>query len=214
MIIFLDEERAYLSWVTHHRAGYVLDTLRNPSKKHGTLHRATCSQTKRADSKRTHWTTGRHMKACSLQLDELVAWFAEQTGAPPADCPQCQPSASATEQDATHHSEPHLTKLARDVLSFVLEVATIHLDQPDEAYSLDVGDIARCFGKTPGQLAAVFLQLVDDDLISTAPPVKPEHALSPRQGVWPTVRGLRTLAVYAELDDALVEAELRKLHEA
>jgi len=30
MILFLDEDRAYLSWVAHHRQGFILDGKRKP----------------------------------------------------------------------------------------------------------------------------------------------------------------------------------------
>ena len=65
MILFLDEDRAYLHWVLHHRTGFVLDCLRHPRKTHLVLHRATCPLVKQAAAKRTHWTTGRHMKGCA-----------------------------------------------------------------------------------------------------------------------------------------------------
>ncbi len=68
MILFLDEDRAYLSWVTHHRNGFVLDCHRKPNKHHLMLHRAICPDIKRSATKTTHWTTGHHMKACSLNL--------------------------------------------------------------------------------------------------------------------------------------------------
>lgn len=66
MILFLDEDLAYLHWVTHHRTGFVLDCLRHSTKAQMVLHRATCPQIKRSESKRTHWTTGKRQKGCSL----------------------------------------------------------------------------------------------------------------------------------------------------
>ena len=86
MIIFLDEEGAYHSWVTHHRPGYVLDWLRKPTKKRPVMHRATCELVRRSKTKRTHWTTGRHLKACALDAEELSAWAAAEGG----DVEYCQ----------------------------------------------------------------------------------------------------------------------------
>ena len=60
MIIFLNEEGSYLSWVVHHPTGFVLDWLRKPTRKQPVIHRAKCSAIRRSKSKRTHWTTGRH----------------------------------------------------------------------------------------------------------------------------------------------------------
>jgi hypothetical protein len=78
MILFLDEDRAYLSWVTHHRNGFVLDCNRKPTKHHLILHRAICPEIKHSATKTTHWTTGHHMKACSLNAEELKTWALRQ----------------------------------------------------------------------------------------------------------------------------------------
>jgi hypothetical protein len=40
MLIFLNEDRAYQNWVTHHRLGFVLDGRRQPRGRGLTLHRA------------------------------------------------------------------------------------------------------------------------------------------------------------------------------
>jgi hypothetical protein len=89
MIIFLNDERAYLSWVTHHRQGFVLDGKRKPTLGHLVAHRATCQEIKSGCSRHTHWTTGSKLKACSLDRTELEAWAMEETGASPKDCPKC-----------------------------------------------------------------------------------------------------------------------------
>src|SRR5690242_80541 len=107
MILFLDEERGYLSWVTHHRQGFVLDSPRKATGKHVTVHRATCELIKRSESKRTHWTTGSRMKGCSLDLNELQMWAQTQTGSMAALCSICTPDGKRSESDA----EPHLTRL-------------------------------------------------------------------------------------------------------
>jgi hypothetical protein len=39
MLIFLNEDRAYQNWVTHHRLGFVLDGRRQPRGRGLTLHR-------------------------------------------------------------------------------------------------------------------------------------------------------------------------------
>lgn len=204
MILFIDEDRAYLNWVTHHRTGFVLDCLRHPTKAHLVLHRATCSEVKRADSKRTHWTTGKHMKGCSLDCEQLKAWANDQAGHEPTDCPQCTP-----QQDV--EIEPHLTKMDRDILDFVLEIASVHLDDIDYAYTLTVGMVARALGKTEGQLMAALVRLVGDELLSTTGKAKPGEDLPSRCRVLPTPKALRTLAAYAELDDEQIQAELSKL---
>ncbi len=42
MILLLDEDNAYLHWVTHHRSGFVLNCSRHPTKAQLILHRSTC----------------------------------------------------------------------------------------------------------------------------------------------------------------------------
>jgi len=205
MIAFLNEDRAYLSWVTHHRRGFVLDCQRKPTKKHVTLHRATCPQIKQAASKRTHWTTGRKMKACSLDIEELTAWAVEQTDSEPNACSECQPGHEFETTD--HEGEPQLTKLTREILSFVLEIATNHMDDSELPYRLDVSMIARCYNKTPGQLHAALTTLANEGLLRFSGKLESAaHCL-----IFPTERAIRTLSAYANLTDKQIQAELRKL---
>lgn len=204
MIVFLDEDRAYLNWVTHHRAGFVLDCLRHPTKAHLVLHRATCPEIKHSSSKRTHWTTGKHMKGCALDVEQLNVWATDQTEHEAADCPRCTPRQEV-------EVETHLTKLDHHILEYVLEIASVHVDECDFAYSLTVGMVARCFGKTEGQLMTAFRRLIDDGLLSVMGSVKPSDMLPSRCGVLPTAKAFRTMPAYAELDEQQIEAELRKL---
>ena len=103
MILFLDEDQAYLYWVAHHRSAFVLDCLRHPTKAHLVVHRATCPEIKRSESKRTHWTTGKHMKGCAADIQQLTAWAMEQTENEPAFCPLCSPQTAI-------EIETHLTE--------------------------------------------------------------------------------------------------------
>jgi hypothetical protein len=205
MIAFLNEDRAYLSWVTHHRQGFVLECYRKPTKGHVTLHRANCPQIKQAASKRTHWTTGRKMKACSLDIEELTVWAVEQTDSEPIACSECHPVHEPESTD--HEGEPHLTKLTREILSFVLEIATNHMDDSELPYRLDVSMIARCYNKTPGQLHAALTTLVNEGLLRFSG--KLENAA--RCLVFPTEQAIRTLSTYASLTDGQIQAELGKL---
>ena len=119
MIIFIHEDRAYLSWVAHHRDGFVVDWLRKPTRKHPVLHRAACSEIKKTSSKSTHWTTGRHLKACSQDLDELRAWMHDEGSTRPEVCPHCHPLQLST----SSADDRHLTTLSSEALEYVLEVA-------------------------------------------------------------------------------------------
>ncbi|HWA96854.1 MAG TPA: hypothetical protein VG713_00105 [Pirellulales bacterium] len=211
MILFLDEDRAYLNWVTHHRGGFVLDCSRHPAKAHLVLHRARCAEVKQAANKRTHWTTGKHMKGCAIDAAELVQWAEQQTGHAPACCAICGPDRDLPANDGAEH---HLTHLEREILSYVLEIAAYHLDADDHAYTLTVGMVARCLGKTEGQLTAAFQRLIDGELLTVSRALRPGEFYPPRTGVLPTAQALRTLEYYSDFNDKQLAGELQKLQHA
>jgi hypothetical protein len=194
MILFLDEDRAYLSWVTHHRRGFVLDGNRKPTKHHLMLHRATCPEIKHSATKTTPWTTGHHLKACSLNAEELKAWAKEETGADPNGCVSCL----VTDEPNPADQPIHLTKLDQEILSFVLEVVTLHLDEGSGDYWLNVGMVAKCLDKTPAQLSAALSRLVVDGLLIVTEKWKPVEPLPTKCGLLPTVLAMKTLAAYQE----------------
>ena len=204
MIIFLDEELAYLSWVTHHRAGFVLDCPRPPAKGRRVLHRAVCPEIKVSTSKRTHWTTGPHMKACSLEEEPLRAWAAKQGGSTLQNCPKCLANG------APQSEAPRLSHLDREVLSFVLEVTLLHLDQRDGAYLLTVGKTAHCLAKTPGQLNASLQRLIQAGLL-TMDDQSPNGPPTTGSQIYPTVTAMRSLPAFKDLSNAEIALELAAL---
>ena len=208
MIIFINDDRAYLYWVTHHRQGFVLDGRRKPKISRLVLHRATCPEIRRAASKRTHWTTGAKLKGCSLDLDELGAWAMEESDSGASPCEKCR---SETELPSEGSGEIHLTKLGADILDYVLEAATIHLDHEQPPYRLTVSDIAACFGKTPGQLSPALHRLIDDGLLTVDGRVGVAVPLPHKRIVWPTIRAIRTLQWFQTESDEMIQAELAKL---
>ena len=207
MIVFLDEERAYLYWVAHHRTGFVLDGLRQPAKRGAVLHRATCPDIKTSAGKRTHWTTGRHLKACSLDARELTNWAAAEGRAEPTHCETCW---AATEPSAASHPE-RLSRLESEVLTLVLEVASLHLDDRDGSYRLTVGKTAQCLAKTPGQLAAALGRLVDAGFLKLACKTKPGEPAPDNSRLLPTIAAMKTLPAYQDSRDVEIEAELALL---
>jgi hypothetical protein len=209
MILFLDEERAYLYWVAHHRSGFVLDCLRKPAKSRLVLHRATCPEIKISPSKRTHWTTGRRMKGCSLDREALVAWAVEQAQAEPSLCPECLAANGAPAE--VHPGR--LSHLESDVLAFVLEVASLHLDDRDGSYRLTVSKTAQCLSKTPGQLNAALSRLAEAGLLRIAGKIKSGDYSAAAGRLLPTVAAMRTLPAYQDASDAEIEAELALLTE-
>jgi len=209
MILFLDEERAYLYWVAHHRAGFVLDCFRKPTKGRLVLHQATCPEIKTSASKRTHWTTGRHMKACSIDREALIAWAGEQAHAEPVLCATCL---SANGLPAAE-GPAHLSRLESDVLTFVLEVASLHLDDRDASYRLTVSKTAQCLSKTPGQLNAALSRLAGAGLLKLIGKSKPGDFSAGGGRLLPTVAAMKTLPSYQGASDAEIEAELALLVE-
>lgn len=205
MILYLNEDRSYLSWLAHHRGGFVLDCERQPRAGHVTLHRATCAKIKHAETRKTHWTTGRHMKVCSLKDHELIEWATQQTESEPERCADCMVEQPPEEQPV------HLTRVDRDVLSFVLEVAALHLDASDDFYALNVGTAARCLGKTPGQLSAAFHRLAADGLLTIVGKTAPGEPVPASCALLPTVEALKTLPIYNSASDEQVMADLAKL---
>lgn len=207
MILFMDEDRAYLSWLTHHRNGFVLECARKPSKHHLMLHRATCRAVKHSETKKTHWTTGQHMKACSLDAEQLKAWALEQTGVEPNGCADCL----ITTDHHTQEMPLHLTKLDQEILSFVLEVAAMHLDDGAGAYWLSVGMVAKCLLKTPGQLSEALGRLVVDGLLRTTEKWADGKPFPTKGCLLPTALAMKTLPSYQDRSDEEIEAEIGML---
>lgn len=210
MIVFSNEERAYLYWVAHHRGGFVLDYRRKPGKAPGTLHRATCPEIRSSATRRSHWTTGPRLKACSLDREELVSWALEQSQRRPADCTACL-GGDECSADGQQAHQPRLTRLGREVLTFVLEVAVYHMDEHDGAYALTVGAVAKVLRKTPGQLSAALRQLVAANLFLVSGQIAAEGPIPSPRAIFPTARALRTLPAFESLSDRAIAAELRKL---
>ena len=205
MIVFIGEERAYWNWVTHHRQGFVLDGRRGLKPGHFVLHRASCAEMRRKTSNRSHWTTGGRFKSCASTPDELQQWSTEH-GQTWAFCDICRP------HEATAHlGSASLTKLAGDILDYVVEAALIHFELEYPPYRLCVGDIAACFAKTPGQLSASLRQLIEQQLIIVRARSSHPDLLDSKTMVYPTLAGLRTLASLAEEGDAALTDQLNRL---
>jgi hypothetical protein len=210
MIIFLNDDRAYLYWVTHHRKGYVMDGRRRPKLGHLLLHRATCGEVKSGSSRRMHYTTGAKLKACSLNRIELETWADEESGHRSAYCSACAPE---SEQSTNGHEPIHLSKLGADVLDYVLDAALIHMEQEHPPYRLTVTDIAACFGKTPGQISSVLHNLIDDGFVTVPGTIANASPIPSKRIVLPTPAALRTLEAFRDESDAAIQVELEKLHE-
>jgi hypothetical protein len=208
MIIFLNDDRAYLSWVTHHRQGFVLDGKRKPKISHLVVHRATCGEIKSAASRRVHWTTGGKLKACCLDRAELETWVAEETGVAAGQCPACEPQVETPPNGDGHI---HLSKLPSEILEYILEAALIHFEVEQPPYRLTVADIAACFGKTPGQISPALHRLLESGMVVVPGHKNTAATITPKRIVLPTVAAIRTIEAFRSDSDSTIEGELAKL---
>jgi hypothetical protein len=209
VIFLLGDDRAYLSWLAHHRNGFVVDWLRKPTRKSPVIHRASCAEIKTAKTKHTHWTTGRHLKACSLDLDELVEWAKGESGGAPVPCGICTPADDS--KSAEQPGDRHLTKLGKEIVDYVVEAAVIHLDQRDSDYHLTLGHIAAYLDKTAAQISSVLIRLATDGYVRIDQQIEQATALPDDCQVYPTSDAMRTLPAFEKMPEPEVEAELEGL---
>lgn len=205
MIIFLDEAAACRHWLTHHRRGCALERRRKGKTDAFVLHAATCRALKDVVERRRAQT--RRWIACSLHRDELERWCETERGTQPAQCVACAVAEGAASNRTAAHPA---SRLARDVLDYVLDVAIIHLEPDAKPYALTVSDVGQCLHKTPGQLAAALGRLTDEGLTVLEDAGK-RAARTDHRRIYPTVAGLRTLPYFAGRTRAEVEAECRRL---
>ena len=214
MIIIINDDSAYLSWVNHHRNGFVLETRRKPTRRNTMLHRATCSEIKSPKTKRTHWTTGRKVKACSIHIEELQKWAHEETGCEATLCELCVPDHQFTSEElaqrAGNENHDHVTKLGREILSYVVEIAIINLDN-ETSYKVTVGEVAKMLSKTPGQLTAALIRLIEDGFLTMAGTIAPGQSVPSTRIVYPTSKAFRSEPAFADISQAELDSEIDKL---
>ena len=140
-------------------------------------------------------------------MEALKTWAVEQAQVDPKLCPNCLATDTPPDQPL------HLSHLDKEVLSFVLEVATLHLDDRDASYLLTVGKTAKCLAKTPGQLAATFQRLAEQGLLKLVGKMKPGEAAPIHCQLLPTVAAMKTLPAFQDASDNEIEAELATLSE-
>jgi hypothetical protein len=151
-----------------------------------------------------HWTTGRHLKACSLSPEELISWAEEEYGGEPSYCGDCTAGEERTPSPAAAHD---LTKLEREVLDCVLDSAVIHLDNGDDDYDLTMAGLADRLGRSVARISGPVRLLIVHNLLETDRDMAPS-----RQRIYPTVAGLRSLSTFEAASDAALEKELECLH--
>ena len=207
MLIIINDDPTYVSWISRHRQGFVVDCKSKPKKNHLILHRATCSIIK--PHKRARLTTGAHIKACSLDVAELASWAQEQTGGGLTACQECHPGDE--EPVLAEHQAMHaLTRLGRDILSYVLDLAVMFLDGEETHFCATVRDIAQCVDKTVPQVLPVIHRLIDEGYLEcdqTAIAI----SLAATAITYPTAKALRTIPAFGAMSEEHLGAELAQL---
>lgn len=203
MIVFLNEDQAYLQWVRRHREGFVLAGRRWPKLGQFKLHRASCCELRASD----HPTKGSRLLAVSAQREELEDWASQQSQSIDS-CDTCRPSDAMDPNPAAMHLSP----LAREVLDYVVESAEIHFGRESPPYKLSIEEIAGCFAKTPGQLSHALHQLTDHGLTELEGRLARHGKVAPRNRIYPTLRALLLCGSYESSGIGELEAELARLH--
>jgi hypothetical protein len=206
MLIIINDDAAYTSWIFRHRGGFVIDSKRKPTKGHLTLHRATCPIIK--PHKRARLTTGAHLKACSLDAAELAAWAVEQTQGAPTACSQCQPDREPVPGD--QHARHALTRVGKEILSHVLDLAILYLDGEERHYGPSVKAVAVYLDKTPKQILPALERLVEESYLECDPP-SGNGSAAEKSIVYPTARALRTIPAFDAMSGKALTAELESL---
>jgi hypothetical protein len=208
MVIYIDEERAYYHWITHHRQGFIVAGRFRPKWGQLVLHRARCLEVKTAKTRRTHWTTGSRFKACAQRREALLEWAETGLGCSCDRCRECMPDVDGLNSNP---DRPRLTRLARDILGYVLEAAVMHFDEETPPYHLTVALIANCMGKSPAQVSPALHRLSEDGYLECAGRSAAGKSIRPRSIVYPTILAFRTLPEWANQTDAELLAELAKI---
>lgn len=104
-----------------------------------------------------------------------------------------------------------MTRLGKEIVDAVVEAAVIHLDRQESGYTLTVGDVARTFDKTPGQITSPLLRLIEDGYLRVQGEVAAGKPLPANRQIYPTEDALRTLPAFETMPQRKIKAELDTL---
>ena len=89
MIIFSNDEIAYLDWIKANPNGFVINSHKSPKSENLVLHKATCGSI--SSPKIGNFTTTDYMKICSLYINELDNWAEKHNRSKYFPCQLCNP---------------------------------------------------------------------------------------------------------------------------
>lgn len=87
---FRDDDTGYLTWLTNHPNGYVINIARNHSANAARMHHAGCRTISGQNPHRGPWT-GPYVKICAAQLADLELWASNNVREPIPPCGTCRP---------------------------------------------------------------------------------------------------------------------------
>jgi hypothetical protein len=87
---FLDDDAGYLTWVSDHSDGFVVNADRTLSPNSLMLHRARCACIG-GPARKGRTRTGNYRKVCGADAERLLDWCRIDIGVEPATCGHCQP---------------------------------------------------------------------------------------------------------------------------
>ena len=154
MIVFINEDEAYLAWLAARRR-IGRERTAKPTPRYLVLHRASCAEVSGANHARC--TKGPYIKICSHSAAELAEWAVHDVGGVLRPCEECHPPHDDTAPAAYAAEHPHLTRMGDRLLSYILELAVISMDGMGD-YADDpptIKKLAGYFGKTVPQLEPI-----------------------------------------------------------
>jgi hypothetical protein len=203
MIIYINEDRSFRNWVTHHLGGFVLDGRLKSNWTRLVLHRARCAEVLPA-SMRSRATTGSRFKACATKREELVRWMRNQVHRPIRSCPACSPDVDIPGRFAPSRHTP----LCAEILEYVLDVASIHSDPAIPPYRVTVDMIVAYVGKSRAQVETALSRLKEEGVVDLRSASTSRGRPPKEQVVYPTALALATAPEYAGFSAEQLAAEL------
>jgi Family of unknown function (DUF6308) len=92
--VFIDNDAAYLAWLSEHPEGFVLNANRRPTARYLRLHRASCRTISGRPARGGPWT-GSYLKVCG-DRDALANWAYATTGGATIACRVCRSGLATT----------------------------------------------------------------------------------------------------------------------
>jgi hypothetical protein len=144
---------------------------------------------------------------CSLDRDELLAWLSDEDVKVTA-CELCQPN-----DDSSGTELSDLTKLAREILDYLVESAVLHLDWPEgPAYRVTMSDVAHAMGKSLAQISSAVNQLIDHHMIVVHRSAL-SHSFASHHQVIATAAAIKRLPTFEVDSEAELQERLNAMHE-